>query len=162
RNSGPGPDRGTQRSRGRWRSPVASAPRRPPSSRAGIRPASPVAHKRCGRGDVSPRRRSPRLSLATTGRSSRRSKRGPCQARRTSRSDDAAVGMSSASPAIASAQPLTQDGPTQDGPTQDGPTQDGPTQDGPTQDGPTQDGPTQDYHNWYGLGVPVALRLDRA
>src|SRR5678810_2627 len=41
-----------------------------------------------------------RLSPATTARSSRRSERCPCQARRTFHSDDTAVGMSLASPPI--------------------------------------------------------------
>src|SRR5215813_15509636 len=48
--------------------------------------------------------RSPRVSPATTGRSSRRSAPGPCQARRTFHSDDTAVGMSSASPPLTQAQ----------------------------------------------------------
>src|SRR5215469_2160901 len=53
---------------------------------------------------AAPRRRSPRVSPATTGRSSPRSARGPCPARRTFRSDDTAVGMSLASPPIIQAQ----------------------------------------------------------
>ena len=62
--------------------------------------APPACHRRCGPASGAPRRRSPRVSPATTGRSSRQSARGPCPARRTFRSDDTAVGMSLASPPI--------------------------------------------------------------
>src|SRR6202048_1803745 len=64
----------------------------------GIRPAPPACHKRCAPGSGSLRRRSPRASPATTGRSSHRSGLGPCQTRRTFHSDDTAVGMSLVSP----------------------------------------------------------------